>query len=1020
MKKMFKTVAALAVVMFAGCTNDLTNEVVAPVGETTTVTVGLAETKTYVGELVDGARKVYWSANDQIAINGSTSTAIAISEDNAYADFSFEGVLETPYSILYPAADYVDAATINLPAVQAAAAGTFATNCAPMAGYSESGEVTLHHLAAVVRLQVKLPEESAHKVCELKRIEFRGKAGEQVSGNFAIDYTSATLTSTSSAEADKVVWTKVTKTLSTEPTDVFVVVPAQEYAEGFTVRLIDEMGHYMDISAKAVTLAKGEIKAMPVIDFVPTSTQISVEIKSAADLVQFAKDYNAFKYDGVDPLVVHVTEDIVFDDATNAAWEPIGGKFADGRSLYWSGKFEGNDHKIKNWVSSKPLFGFSYQGSVVKNVIIDASCTLTATAEAAVDGVYYSPILTYAKGEVENCVNNANITVKGEWSGGIYIAGITSRAVEGDIINCTNNGNITFEADVTIPSKDLFVGGIIARISNNAGKAINSTNNGAITLAGSNGTSTGHRIGGVVGYAAGEVSGCVNNGAISGNITAKYHYVGGVVGDVAKGTAAANILNNTNNGALSYTPETTTAADRVVIGGIAGVVENLASQVEGNTNTASVETAASAKYLYVGGGLGWLPGAITGSFKNNSVTNTVVVSCTGTGTNTGVGGLVGASNGGAVIDLDGDKGVIACTVKGGSSAGNSNHAGIGGIVGFLNGSITIKNVTNWTGKLQIDIKLKNNSSCAAFGAILGYTSGGVVIENCTPAGIFEWSVKNTKLVGKVSVGGMVGLCKGLCSISNCTNNQTLDWAASSAQNNGNACYTGGIVGWCDASNDLTITNCHNTGYVTGRAYNNNNNTGTPNYIGGIIAVFGRGTTDGTLTITNCSSTGKVYTTRGSGGGLAGYVRNATITGCTFKNEASVCGFFGGIVAEALDTEIKDCTAVGNLTGTKGGSCYNNAGGIVGWLGGTSTIDNCAYYGTITLALPANWTTYYGGIAGYVSSESTIKNCKFGGIVNGVAITADNCVANVANLNDGAGTPEITTPTLTDNTYWDGK
>ena len=141
---------------------------------------------------------------------------------------------------------------------------------------------------------------------------------------------------------------------------------------------------------------------MPVIDFVPTSTQISVEIKSAADLVQFAKDYNAFKYDGVDPLVVHVTEDIVFDDATNAAWEPIGGKFADGRSLYWSGKFEGNNHKIKNWVSSKPLFGFSYQGSVVKNVIIDASCTLTATAEAAVDGVYYSPILTYAKGEVEN------------------------------------------------------------------------------------------------------------------------------------------------------------------------------------------------------------------------------------------------------------------------------------------------------------------------------------------------------------------------------------------------------------------------------------------------------------------------------------------------------------------------------------------------------------------------------------------------------------------------------------------
>ena len=65
MKKIFRSVAALAVVMFAGCTTDMTDDVVAPsTGGTTTITVGFDETKTSLGELVDGVRKVYWSAGD--------------------------------------------------------------------------------------------------------------------------------------------------------------------------------------------------------------------------------------------------------------------------------------------------------------------------------------------------------------------------------------------------------------------------------------------------------------------------------------------------------------------------------------------------------------------------------------------------------------------------------------------------------------------------------------------------------------------------------------------------------------------------------------------------------------------------------------------------------------------------------------------------------------------------------------------------------------------------------------------
>ena len=47
MRKIFKTVAALAVVIFASCTNELMNEINAPIdSETTVVGVGFVESKT--------------------------------------------------------------------------------------------------------------------------------------------------------------------------------------------------------------------------------------------------------------------------------------------------------------------------------------------------------------------------------------------------------------------------------------------------------------------------------------------------------------------------------------------------------------------------------------------------------------------------------------------------------------------------------------------------------------------------------------------------------------------------------------------------------------------------------------------------------------------------------------------------------------------------------------------------------------------------------------------------------------
>ena len=1026
MKKIFRTVAALAVVMFAGCTNDLTNDVVAPVGEGTTVTLGL-DTKTSLGELVDGSRKVYWSAGDQININGDTSKEIVIDADNkGLATFSFGKILNTPYSILYPAEDYKDASTITLPAVQAAASGSFGVDAAPMAAYVTAvGETPLLlHLTAVVRLQIKAAEGG--DACRISKIEFRGGGNEQVSGDFAINYQTATLTATSTAVADQVVTARVNKSLSTEAaTDVFIVVPAQEYA-GFTVRIIDEYGHFMEKSSTAtIELAKGQIVAMPAFPFEPTGTDVNVEIKSAAELVAFANDYNAGLYEDVEPFVVEVKDDIVFDDATNAEWVPIGGKF-DGVDRYFDGVFNGNNFSVKNWKSAQPLFGYTGSGSLVKDLTIDASSAVTADYSK---GNYVASLVGYLRGDVQNCTNNANIAVKGAWNADMYVGGLVARIVIGSVEGCTNNGNITFDSTVSLVGKTVYVGGVAARISNASGTITNSTNNGAIVNAGSNvSTATTYKayFGGIIGACHGTVSGCTNgeNGTITGTMKVPVHYVGGIAGTVDSVvdeddgtlTSYGKVKNCTNNASFSYNPETTRTGDvngrYVMVGGIAG--QNY-GEVSGNTNNGSIASATSVKFVYIGGVVGYIDNTNAVILKNNSVSKSVVVNATGEGNSVGVGGLIGALYGGVVVDLNDDTGKIECTVKGGSGK-SGFYPGTGGIVGYMGTSCTIKNASNWSGVLHVDFANKKGGN-PGFGGIVGSANSGCVIEDCIVNGTFV-TVMAEGWTGKIAIGGALGFTNGNTTISGTTNNVDLSMSGtSSASNNSNPVYLGGVVGFA-AEGTIAISDCHNTKALWNRQYNNNGyGSGMkPNYVGGIIGVYGIETTSGTIAISECTNTGALTGYRGHGGGIAGYIRNATITGCSTSAHVSCNGPTGGIVCDAVNVSISGCTVMNNLTSGQKGSLYSRAGGIAATLDGTSTIDDCSYFGTIGINT-ARQPVYYGGLAGYTSSESTIKNSKFGGTVNKVAISASNYLANLAHLCVGTG--DATTPTIQNCSYWDG-
>ncbi len=256
----------------------------------TKICISLEQNRTALGESVDGTRKLHWTSGDRIAANGIASKeAILSGEKPTSATFEFAATLNYPLNILYPPTIYSDTESVVLTRVQDFAEGTVATNTLPMATKVENmgDAVRLHHLAAVVHLQLKASPTTGNNA--VRKVEIRGRRNEQMSGEFTIDYATSTLTPTVFIEPTAentegilalVTGSRVLGELSTDTiTDVFVVVPAQEYADGFTVRVINELGHYMDKEkTSGVTLTNGEIYKLPPFEYIPTGTIVKVEL----------------------------------------------------------------------------------------------------------------------------------------------------------------------------------------------------------------------------------------------------------------------------------------------------------------------------------------------------------------------------------------------------------------------------------------------------------------------------------------------------------------------------------------------------------------------------------------------------------------------------------------------------------------------------------------------------------------------------------------------------------------------
>ena len=129
-------------------------------------------------------------------------------------------------------------------------------------------------------------------------------------------------------------------------------------------------------------------------------------------------------------------------DFTNVTHTPIGPNI----TYKYNGIFDGQGHRIKNMTinngdSEQGFFGVIRGGTIIRNLIIDSSCSVTGTSR--IGGLVGSAqVNTASPIIIENCINEATVNATGPASG------ILGAAQGGDypaiqINNCLNTGGIT-------------------------------------------------------------------------------------------------------------------------------------------------------------------------------------------------------------------------------------------------------------------------------------------------------------------------------------------------------------------------------------------------------------------------------------------------------------------------------------------------------------------------------------------------------------------------------------------------
>lgn len=565
-----KSAALAALCLSLAACQRITEE---PLGGQSTLTATIEEeplTRTAISPAGEQVSEIIWTEGDEISVfmdGGVQAVPFKLVEGSGTTKGVFHGKGEgNSYTAFYPSSMLPsrssNALRFTLPSELAYTPGTFAPGAYPMAAVSGSPDLHFRNLASVIRLSVT----GRHPVT---RIVFRSNdASVKVSGKVSAslaDPANPVLTMMSGACDSLALSVPRIKLDETAATDFYLVVPAQTYKGGFTVRVYTD-ARYMDkVYSAGFTTVRSRIHKADPFEFQPNGLDVSTFlegngtekkpflIQSASDLVLMREAVNAGAAILTDAggevsagtASYLLTADIDLTRAcsreSGKSWVPIGND-----QHRFTGQLDGNGHRISglyiNGVAAdQGLFGVIEAGAYL--------CNLTVSGEVTTKGKYASLLSGRFEGRTGNWTLY-NCTAEGSVLGTSMVGGLSGGSDYLQAYACVNRATVT---------GDSYVGGITGETYWGTTNCINygtirgSVNTGGITGVGSGylagcsnyGTVTGgQRTGGIVGYQnSGLLTDCRNEGSISGNSD-----TGGLSGYSRQGSA---VWNNVNRGDVS-------------------------------------------------------------------------------------------------------------------------------------------------------------------------------------------------------------------------------------------------------------------------------------------------------------------------------------------------------------------------------------------------------------------------------------------------------------------------------------
>ena len=725
---MISTAAVLAALLTVSCAKDLQENTPVSGKDSDKVTLLIAAdevTKTTFG--VNGY-EVKWEKDDQIGIfiaSSSTNVPASLIRDDAgkayfkadvsnyntgdqlcaYYPYSDKAgndaskvILKVPYIQTQTAPDKFDgsnnpmiAVPINLPSLEKTADGTVVI----------PEQLKFRHIGAVLEFDITgVPATE-----KLKSVQFVSSKGFPATDNSIYDLTSVT----ENGDVNTVAGTyykSVTVSLQGDgftpgqSTKVYMTLVPGTYNGNIYISTDKNLYRYSDKTIDADRAVVKTIKA----DLSSGSADKSKEIKSALDYEVFAMAANAGDYSAwVDNGEVKLGADI----STTTYFTRI--------QKDWTGKFNGQNHTIKQDASVVPLFTVIDEKASVSRLVLEGRKKSMADAgswgSAAIAQVNY--------GTIENVENRIVVNINGVTTGAA-ISGIV-KCNAGVVKGCTQKGNITVVGQTSSDLNALYAGGIACFASESddyskstkAGSFINCVNNADIIVIKKSIAAISysqHCVGGIcaIVHSGNSVfDGCYNYGKVSSVDDS---------GSLSKNSASAvgGIIGRLGNYSTQY--NTKLAFDIKEGGGFNANVKNchnIGIVEHGVISTApviSAEKQSGARTGCVGGIVGYANG-----LKNTPVE---ITGCSNTGTVKGgysincvMGGICGQTNYVNITD---------CTVEArfeDSETAKHQLSAVGGFVGVSLLGLTVKDSF-------VDISGSLTPTPVGIGVLQGFVKSG--------------------------------------------------------------------------------------------------------------------------------------------------------------------------------------------------------------------------------------------------------------------------------------------------------